>query len=769
MTSTKRKIAIVIFSLTFIACVILGISAFPGNDVALAESQFGFTAENFKVQGASVRKVDENYGAGIKFHVTMDKSVYDGLPAGWVSGVKILPAEELNEGETIAAAQSENIIDKITTEDWFESADYKNCMESVAYWYGIDAEGYNFGEDLAVAGYVTAGGVTEYTPQTIISPAYVAKEAVTRGDGGSGLSDYYTFTLNYYNASGTLTDSEPVEYGDKLTQPQQPAGETEADIFYGWTNEDMTKKWNFDTDVVKGDVSLYATFRRTPSLYFGSATNFVTTPEGGTLNCYEGEGVTLPQVTADDGFGNDISTSVVRGELPEGLVENGGTYSAASEGQYKIEYKISDPVMATLTVTKTITINVCRDLFGWTDKNFHLAEGKTYVPSDEQVLYVGVNGMQRMEFNLEPSTLYYAEATFNITAPSNSVSVGLAHFAYPVTESSQNKEINKDRWLASIVDRGDKNSKVIDFDTTETNGWATDVSKREVLVEWGLENYRGLPDNNDGQVKYTVVRSGDYFYTFINDSYVNCVTYSYYRDNATTPGIFVIGLDRDSTITNIKYASGNEAQSKLSELFAITRNQKFVSYIPWADSSMRDEYDNIYNEADHTWSQFNVTEDQNKFDINYIATDKDYAYGRLTNYLYYDGDFTFEWTYKPTSEILTNSMMKLEVRSPSAENGAKLFDFGTMFGTGSSNAPTYKTENLDASQGIRYTLKRVLSVDKATYTLTAASIANPEQTQTFTREVSSSNDARWDGAVLLVFANQYIAGQYTDISWSFDS
>ena len=42
--------------------------------------------------------------------------------------------------------------------------------------------------------------------------------------------------------------------------------------------------------------------------------------------------------------------------------------------------------MATLTVTKTITINVCRDLFGWTDKNFHLAEGKAYVASDEQVL-----------------------------------------------------------------------------------------------------------------------------------------------------------------------------------------------------------------------------------------------------------------------------------------------------------------------------------------------------------------------------------------------
>lgn len=151
----KRKMKYCIMAaLTVCFCGAVGTGIGLGFDSlsVKAENQYGLTQENFYVRGASVRLVEDNYGEGVKFHIVMDKTVYENLPAEATTGTVVLPENLLAEGNslTLETSQAEH---RETTGLWFENAEGQ--MESVVYVYDIP-EAY-YGADIAVVGYVTAG------------------------------------------------------------------------------------------------------------------------------------------------------------------------------------------------------------------------------------------------------------------------------------------------------------------------------------------------------------------------------------------------------------------------------------------------------------------------------------------------------------------------------------------------------------------------------------------------------------------------------------
>ena len=77
-----------------------------------------------------------------------------------------------------------------------------------------------------------------------------------------------TRTLNEYDVKIGETAATKVAYGSKLTRPADPTKDTTVDKVYtfdGWYNGDT--KWNFDTDTVKGNVTLVPKFNETARKY----------------------------------------------------------------------------------------------------------------------------------------------------------------------------------------------------------------------------------------------------------------------------------------------------------------------------------------------------------------------------------------------------------------------------------------------------------------------------------------------------------------------
>ena len=66
-----------------------------------------------------------------------------------------------------------------------------------------------------------------------------------------------TFTVTFDSQGGSAVASQTIERGGKVTKPADPA--REKFTFGGWFKEAAcTNAWNFDTDVVNGNITLYA-------------------------------------------------------------------------------------------------------------------------------------------------------------------------------------------------------------------------------------------------------------------------------------------------------------------------------------------------------------------------------------------------------------------------------------------------------------------------------------------------------------------------------
>ena len=449
--------------------------------------------------------------------------------------------------------------------------------------------------------------------------------------------------------------------------------------------------------------------------------------------------------------------------------EEKGTVTFAEVGEYELTFTVADPRDAAKTASVDVVANVARNPI--TTSNVDFSYSNMYGDESAQTVSTSSDELAYAYYNTTASKLYYAEATFDIGSPHQGVQVGLGHFIPGNTK----------RMVGMGVDRGDRNFKIKDIDWIKTpnpdfqegNPWTSSNGAPYAEANYALYNYRlaefrGLTDDDASHVKFAVARVGDMMYAFVNDQYVASVVFDYYRIVDTVPGI--IGTMWSTTqVSGMSWLSGSEAQAKIDSL--IGDGQMINAYSPdsWALNSMTNFatcVDNIG--ADENGLKYDYTS------INNIGNDS-----MVSPYIYFEGDFTFEWIYKNTGKndnpTYGKAQMYLEVRdwraiTPIFNLGERRNDSKFLLDKLPDASDSEVTDkwyqpdfgDFDFSEGTRYTVTRTLGESAATYVLTVTSVANPSQTYSRTIEYSG---ARWSEPAILIWKNEFVSGEYSGIKW----
>lgn len=449
--------------------------------------------------------------------------------------------------------------------------------------------------------------------------------------------------------------------------------------------------------------------------------------------------------------------------------EAAGTVTFAEVGEYELTFTVADPRDAAKTASVTVVANVARNPI--TTSNVEFEKTNMYGDESAQTVSTSSDELAYAYYNTTASKLYYAEATFDIGSPHQGVQVGLGHFIPGNTK----------RMVGMGVDRGDRNFKIKDIDWIKTpnpdfqegNPWTSSNGAPYAEANYALYNYRlaefrGLTDDDASHVKFAVARVDDMMYAFVNDQYVASVVFDYYRIVDTVPGI--IGTMWSTTqVSGMSWLSGSEAQAKIDSL--IGDGQMINAYSPdsWALNSMTNFatcVDNIG--ADENGLKYDYTS------INNIGNDS-----MVSPYIYFEGDFTFEWIYKNTGKndnpTYGKAQMYLEVRdwraiTPIFNLGERRNDSKFLLDKLPDASDSEVTDkwyqpdfgDFDFSEGTRYTVTRTLGESAATYVLTVTSVANPSQTYSRTIEYSG---ARWSEPAILIWKNEFVSGEYSGIKW----
>ena len=323
----------------------------------------------------------------------------------------------------------------------------------------------------------------------------------------------------------------------------------------------------------------------------------------------------------------------------------------------------------------------------------------------------------------------------------------------------------------AIQTNGDHNYKLSDFDTSK--GWTLQEYNDSgvwVAYSYKLDAVRGLTANADAGInKVAFLRLGDYFYTFWNDQYVDSVTNRYYAGKATVPGLFTSGISERGYASGIEYFTGKEATE--AKFNALTHNgaDLIVSYAPdtWASNSVS---------ADG--SLFTRGETSEEKGINYTYVDGTRKSGNDTmvgTYMYFDGDFSFSWTYKNNSTLNNNgceSRMWLELRNYMYNETN--FVFGAEYSANTrmfANTPRFEEgskwfeKGFDKTHTLKFTLTRILKESVEELTMTIVDLDDTSVTLTRTITIDSTYDSRWDQPVILHWKNVGVSGEYSNVMW----
>lgn len=541
-----------------------------------------------------------------------------------------------------------------------------------------------------------------------------------------------------------------------------------------------------------------------------------------TVNVLDGETVSLP-VKAIRYNGEDISEKLSATLSDnEKLTLSGkkqltvGTTGAPAT--YTVTYTVKDDVLNLDSEQLVITVKSFRNVIGaYNDDDVKadtvLKDDCKYVANAEQKIkttHGGSDVVLRAGFNIEPSKQYYAEATFNYPSPANvdgSFFAGLGHYL-------QDNTVNRSVIGAMDIADGQADWDENNFFIRDYNGTAMTNSQdnSQTFFWYSLSNYRQIFDKTQRRVTFMTARSGDTFYYFINGYYLGSVSYEYFRDKDTIPGIFgykiVDNGDGVQDISNIVYCGGNDAQARLDDLLYNNDNSYgFVTpYVFWkADVTYFNSRNNKV-----------VTGKDNERGIHFDYTKNDAGYydGGVSPNLFFEKDFTFSFDYKNTSTTSTNAFMQVQLRT--RRHDKTVIQAGMLFdGTIASGArmlagevkdattPVAKKElytlgwtsimdgvitdgigeyivdlngfngQLDDSQGIRFVITRKVGTANSVVKVTVASKANPSQsmTQTYTCTYTTVNNAsvKWDDGVQVVWNNYKCAGEYSNIKWSYSA
>lgn len=520
--------------------------------------------------------------------------------------------------------------------------------------------------------------------------------------------------------------------------------------------------------------------RSAPTINFTETSGFTATTEGGSMGGFAGQGVTLPEFTARTCDGNYVTNDVTMTLLDteNATLKNG--VLTAEKGTYRVQYQIADTENDELVTEKIVTVTIARNVLGEQDNTWVYVDGKAFVDDEEQALKVKTYGYQLAAFDMEPSKYYYAEATFYTSEYLG----GMSHY------STQDGKVDTRRSLLSHVGNADNNYKLIDFDTYTAWDMQEGSGKLQVVYQWRLREYwqhTELAESKTGArvSKLAIARIGEYFISFWNDQYVLMYADDYYSKMDTVPGLFVNCYTGTlNYVTKMTYFTGEaETTAKVKEL---THNGKDLNanYVP---ADFANDSKNIDN---RNFTSGEYTEAKG---INYNFTKNNCHFngGMTSNNVWFDGDFTYQWDYKANKASANDARAIIELR------GIKWYDeYGIQFGASydkdaSGNAVYNRSllnanknaegskwwegaSDLDASEGVRFTLTRKLYEDYAAVTMTTSSIAKPWQTFTrtvnFGKTADKSSDgktayANWDEPLTIQWHNTNVAGEYTNITW----
>lgn len=90
--------------------------------------------------------------------------------------------------------------------------------------------------------------------------------------------------VKFESNGGTPVDPITAIYGELLTRPEDPV--REGKYFVGWFKDiHLTEEWDFETDTVKGNMTLYAKWSDTPVNVSGDANCFICHRENMLIPC----------------------------------------------------------------------------------------------------------------------------------------------------------------------------------------------------------------------------------------------------------------------------------------------------------------------------------------------------------------------------------------------------------------------------------------------------------------------------------------------------
>lgn len=358
------------------------------------------------------------------------------------------------------------------------------------------------------------------------------------------------------------------------------------------------------------------------------------------------------------------------------------TVKATEKGSYTVKLEVADPRDESLTASVTLTVKTYRNVFtnvngyGMVDLSaVSYEEGKQFVDDEEQVVFFDRWDGTWAAFDAEPSKTYYSEFTINSDGkPDWGTYYGMTHSV----------KADNTRYLTAYVDRGaainrepeyegeeqkywngTRTFRVKDFDiVNDSDCWQLhqgNQPRTQIIYTDGLYKFRGIDKLESFPCKLATVRMGDFFYYFVNDDYVCTVTNKYFSDKDTVPGYFQqSGIKTD--ISNIVWLTGDAAKAKFDSL--TDNGSKLMSeFAPsqwWKDENEASAH---ISSSDAAALGANYT-----FDTDTLTGENK---GIVTPYIFFDGNFTFEWEYQFDADSAAGNwdrFMGLEARHVRDEN-----------------------------------------------------------------------------------------------------
>lgn len=721
--------------------------------------------------------------------------------------VKILPESEADK--TVVTVRSDN--------DAAVSVVNKNKLHAVA-------------EGTAVIT-VTAGGlsdevtvtVSENTPVlssvTITNKTALEVDMVKNLDSAAERTVEVSLAPTDFNAENTnivltSSDNDVIAIDGMKIKPGTKTGEATITVT-------ATEKGNLNNSVVATFTVKYRDPITTPVITFMNEDGEPIETDI-VAKIYAGVESELPDPAVLGSDGKNLHGSLNITCADSGVTIEYGQITVPDVAVCTVTYSVTDNRVeyGSESVEKEITVYAYRNIFSYVndcglgkaavvDNDFDFETFNEAANVAGQKVTFNDRFWTKTKFNMQAGKVYYAEATFDIfSSAHNYTQFGFSHM---VGDSISGRryvntlEPDNNMTIRNTDFMKDGNSENIDNVANPINWNAngqpyvlkTDMTRGITIEEKNSESNRRT-------VKIAVMRDGDYFYVFVNDVYVCCTAPTYYKDKDTVPGLFGFALmhvnnDNDNDIAgksiakNITYLTGTDAQDKLKSLVG-NHNEKMMGGYVYFSGDPNDPGVNRNNQL------FASSYDETSgLGLEY----KEESVGRrISPYIYFYDDFTFSFTFKPKFEVENNNgtkyidatyAMYLEGKTfsnnePNAYSQDPKFDvnifrLGLRYreadGKGWSAVTLEAVGNnaepcnlMDISQGVKFTVKRLLKTNGALYELTAQSVANPGQKVTrqffYTHYVDPATGdprANWDQPFVPIMFHENMPGTYSHIEW----